>query len=167
MHQPHIQKSIGYYLNGGGFVQRHYRQIFVGRIENQVQDLIRLAEVLGIDVETLDIVKEHNKQIQEKRGRATHQTSFRQHFSKLAIRNLRAFFFTDYQALRELMRYGLLSRQAAKEYGVFDDGVSFGVGNDAFVVDSPNHPSRMILDDNKFWMEWDFKNTKWIYGKTI
>ena len=92
----HIAKGIGWYLFDGDFVRTHHRRTFVGSVERMDEDRLRLAKLLGLEVA--------NQQVQKLRSTA-HDTDISAH----GLLNLRRWYNkTDYAALRELVRYGLL-----------------------------------------------------------
>ena len=39
----HIFKGIDFYMEGGDFIREHHNKMFVGRIDNQQEDLKRLG----------------------------------------------------------------------------------------------------------------------------
>lgn len=127
----HILMGIGWYLNSGEFIRKHHRKIFVGRIENEQEDLLRLGKTLGLKTASEPL-----------NNRKTHDPTYHEEFSDLAQRNLRVFYHSDYQALRALQHHGLLSAKAVAEY---------------HLTDIVHHPERMMLDDGDGWMEWSFE----------
>ena len=95
----HISKGIGFYLDGGEWVGAYHQKMFVGALENGAADLQRLADFLEIK---RPIAPAGNKR-QNTRSRHVQ-------LSELALKNLYAFYKSDYAALRELQKYGLLAK---------------------------------------------------------
>lgn len=95
----HISKGIGWYLDNGGFIEKHHKDIlFVGRVEHMEEDIERLSRKLGFRLEVRDRCKVRmNKDCEQKT------------LSQLATTNLvHLLRDTDYKALETLHRYGLL-----------------------------------------------------------
>jgi hypothetical protein len=92
--EEHVYKGIGFYLEGGAFVEEHHNRMFVGWLENQDESLERLAATLNV---TNHVAKNARK---NKHVKAP--------LSRLAIQNLKTFYETDYAALRALAATGLI-----------------------------------------------------------
>jgi len=92
----HIAKGIGWYLYNGELATRQHRTMFVGSVEDMRSDMVRLSKLLGVDWKHDTIAD----------ARATaHECSI----SEKGVQNLRRWYnSTDYTALRELVRIGLL-----------------------------------------------------------
>eukprot|EP00040_Diaphanoeca_grandis_P010313 m.52781 g.52781 ORF g.52781 m.52781 type:complete len:378 (-) comp21656_c1_seq1:145-1278(-) len=135
----HLRCGIGYYLDGGDFIKRHHRKIFVGRLETQHDDLIRLERVLGL--QTAD---------NPANSRQMHNASYHVDFSEKAKRNLRAQYATDYEAIRQLQKHGLISVRAMTEY------------NTTTTATTADHDEKMLLDDGEQWLLWNATRNTWI-----
>ena len=95
--KEHLAKGIGWYLENGAFVRQHHRRMFVGSVENMDADRRRLSQLLG------DGILERNGDLHI---RTSHHDA---KISAKGARNLRQWYNnTDYAALRELVRLGLL-----------------------------------------------------------
>ena len=94
----HIAKGLGWYLYNGELVRRHHQRMFVGTVESMTEDTTRLAQLLQVDLKRWKMGK----------LRATaHNPNHT--ISPLGKHNLRRWYNeTDYAALRELKRFGLL-----------------------------------------------------------
>lgn len=95
----HVSKGIGYYLYGGKMVRDFHDRMFVGALENGVADLDRLADFLGL---------EGSKKMARNQRKNTH--SMEMVFSETALKNLYAFYDSDYAAIREMEKYGLIAK---------------------------------------------------------
>ena len=92
----HLHRGIGWYLYDGEFVRRWHKQMFVGTVENMDEDMARLSQVLHRQVTPGDVLHVRT---------STHNDTL----SDLGRHNLRRWYnATDYAALRELVRFGLL-----------------------------------------------------------
>eukprot|EP00040_Diaphanoeca_grandis_P031217 m.186381 g.186381 ORF g.186381 m.186381 type:complete len:355 (+) comp32265_c0_seq1:391-1455(+) len=131
----HLLAGIGFYLNDGEFVKTYHRKIFLGKVETQHEDLVRLASVLGLNT---------SKEVPN--NRALHKPSYHFNFTAKAIRNLRARYHTDYNALHALHHHGLLNTQSAIEYKL---------------APLTNHDDIMVLDDGAYTMRWDVHKNRW------
>jgi len=93
----HIWKGTGYYLLNGSLVEQACDRLFVGTVERMDDDLARLALLLD-----LKMPKKQETQLRS-------SNSSNQPMSELAKSNLFQFYRdTDYAAMRELVRFGLL-----------------------------------------------------------
>lgn len=101
----HIHKGIGWYLNDGEFVRKYADQIlFVGKVETMELDIESLAECLNISLTSSKKVRE-NKNYK------------RPYLSPLAIEALLKFYEkTDYKALAELRKAGLIDTKTYQSY---------------------------------------------------
>ena len=126
----HLRMGIGFYLDDGDFVAKHHRKIFLGRIENQHNDLIRLKKTLKLKTAT-----DPTNNIK------MHQPSYHIEFSDKAKRNLRAYYAGDFKALIALEKHGLLSKKAAAEYKL---------------APVSEHDERMVLDDGLHYMYQEY-----------
>jgi hypothetical protein len=113
----HINKGAGWYLYDGDFIRQHANRIFVGTLEHMQEDLVRLARWLKVgNVPALPPTRVSPPSDRD--------------FSAIALANTRAYYnqtgpttfgdssihayvSADYQAMRALVRAGLLS---AAEY---------------------------------------------------
>eukprot|EP00040_Diaphanoeca_grandis_P031218 m.186386 g.186386 ORF g.186386 m.186386 type:complete len:356 (+) comp32265_c0_seq2:224-1291(+) len=132
----HLLAGIGFYLNDGEFVKKYHRKIFLGKVETQHEDLVRLASVLGLNTSNDDVPN----------SRGLHEPSYHYNFTAKAIRNLRARYHTDYNALHALHHHGLLNTQSAIEYKL---------------APLTNHDDIMVLDDGAHAMRWDVDTQGW------
>jgi len=90
----HLFKGIGWYLYNGSLVRRHRERMFVGTVENMNADVARLARLLHVNLSTVPRMR---------------TTAHNHSISPLGRHNLRRWYNkTDYAALRELVRCGLL-----------------------------------------------------------
>jgi len=93
----HIWKGTGFYLLNGSFVEQACERLFVGTVERMDDDLARLALLLDLEMPST----------QDTQLRSTNWSN--QPMSELAKSNLFRFYRdTDYAAMRELVRFGLL-----------------------------------------------------------
>jgi hypothetical protein len=101
----HIYHGIGWYLHNGEFIDKHHKKIlFVGTQENMNNDIIKLNDVLHINIK-------NNKKIRE------NKKTNNKILSRKAINNLINFFEeTDYKALRELVKHGFITQHTYEQY---------------------------------------------------
>jgi hypothetical protein len=111
MHQPeeHINKGVGYYLYDGLFIERHADRIFVGTLERLDEDLDRLARWLNLGTRPspppLRVSPPSMRQFSD-----VAQANIRAYYNKSGpiFRNGRGYVSADYEAMRGLVRAGLL-----------------------------------------------------------
>jgi len=106
----HIYKGIGYYLYNGDFIDKnHHKIVFVGKIENMDEDVLKLEQKLDMKLKLPDKplrknYNHHDKQLSER-----------------AIRNLKEFYKdTDYKALGKLNEYGFISNETLEDYNNYN-----------------------------------------------
>ncbi len=99
--EEHIFKGIGWYLDNGDFVSKNYDKIlFVGKLETMKDDIDKLAEKLGIKLDS-------NLKIREN----IYIDKSKKYLSELAIVNIINFYKnTDYLALEKLYEHGFISQ---------------------------------------------------------
>ena len=100
----HLHKGIGWYLDGGRFVEEHHGNMFVGTTDNQTADFQRLAARLGIEspIDVASVRRNPSKTIA---------------LSQLAVNNLKRIYQTDYSALHAMVRHGLVADLYGSENG--------------------------------------------------
>lgn len=90
----HFAKGIGWYTYDGAFVREHHREMFVGSVERMAHDIKRLGALLGFQKHPVPHIR---------------SSSHAANISARGRLNLRAWYnASDYSALRELVRFGLL-----------------------------------------------------------
>jgi len=115
MHSPieHINKGVGWYLHDGAFIQPHADRIFVGTLENVEEDLARLSHWLNISAVPAPpptrVSPPSNGHMSD-----IAQANIRAYYSRtgptftLGGKDLSAYVSADYEAMRGLVRAGLL-----------------------------------------------------------
>jgi hypothetical protein len=117
----HINKGAGWYLYDGAFIQQHADRMFVGTLEHMQEDLVRLARWLNVT--KVPVPPPTRVSPPSNRG-----------FSAIALANVRAYYkktglnfgsnsnhahayiSAEYEAMRALVRAGLLPSASADEY---------------------------------------------------
>lgn len=107
MKEEHLFKGIGWYLNNGNFIiNRHSRILFIGCQEYMSNDIKRLSEKLGLNLET-DIKLRENVYVD----------SSMKYLSQKAIDNIKDWYKdTDYKALVQIEKYGFISKMTLESY---------------------------------------------------
>lgn len=102
---PHLDRSIGYYLNNGNLVKNRRNQIlFVGKQESFDEDVTKLENILNITFKGIDRKRE-NTHFHDK------------YLSDVAISNIIKWYSdTDYNALIELQKCGFISKETLDSY---------------------------------------------------
>lgn len=103
----HVRKGIGFYLDGGDFVRRHHGRMVVGALERGGEDLAKLADYFNIS----------NPKSKVKNARKNHKSEPKP-FSPLALKNLKVFYESDYAAIREMEKYGLVPKELYRTDGI-------------------------------------------------
>jgi hypothetical protein len=110
----HLNKGAGWYLHDGAFIQQHADRIFVGTLENMADDLVRLSNWLSVDG-TRELPP-RTRVSPPSNGRLSDvaQANIRAYYNKSWSASLPAGLAdsdvsADYQAMRGLVRAGLLS----------------------------------------------------------
>lgn len=108
--EEHLKKGIGWYLDNGEFVKRNNgRILFVGRMENMEEDVVRLSKILGV---TLDAGLKLRENIYVDKSM--------KYMSPLAIKNVIEWYKdTDYKALNVLVEKGWVSSETLKSYNYY------------------------------------------------
>ncbi|EOD18934.1 hypothetical protein EMIHUDRAFT_102405 [Emiliania huxleyi CCMP1516] len=102
----HLHKGLGWYLDNGIFVERHRARLFVGRVETFEHDVARLAHALRLPWPSSVYA---SVSLAERRSSAARPALM----SAQAVANVRrAYDRTDFEALRTLVRAGLLAADA-------------------------------------------------------
>lgn len=101
----HLYKSIGWYLYDGYIQKNHWNILFVGTKETMDKDIKDLNLLLSIN---------NNNNISKKRE---NHSSYDKYLSKKAMNNIINFYEnSDYRALKELVKYDLISSDTLKSY---------------------------------------------------
>ncbi|MCF8260982.1 MAG: sulfotransferase family 2 domain-containing protein [Melioribacteraceae bacterium] len=110
--EQHLNKSIGWYLDNGRFVEQNKKQIiFVGRLEHMRNDF----EILMNRLELNDYFK--NSITQKTRiGEMSYSTEL----SETAINNIRKFYSeTDFKTLDILHKNGFINKETYDRYQIY------------------------------------------------
>ena len=105
-HCEHIGKGIGYYLSNGKFIESYHKNIlFVGTMENIIEDINTLSKLLNVSLHKSENKIRNNDNNNDKI------------LSKLAIKNIIKFYTnTDYKALQILMKYKFINQALYDKY---------------------------------------------------
>jgi len=105
----HLYKSIGWYLYDGYIQKNHWNILFVGTKETMDKDIKDLNLLLSIN---------NNNNISKKRE---NHSSYDKYLSKKAMNNIINFYEnSDYRALKELVKYDLISSDTLKSYYTYE-----------------------------------------------
>ena len=102
----HIHFGIGWYLNGGKFIEKNNKKIlFVGTVENMEDDFNKLCKLLDVKKEY-----KHIKRNTQKMDKS---------LTKMAIQNIINYYKKDYDALKTLNKFGHLTDEYIKNSYIY------------------------------------------------
>jgi hypothetical protein len=113
MNYGHVSLSIGFYLNNGKLIENIHEQIlFVGKQETMNEDLVKLGEILNINININNILK----------NRENIMYKDKKYLSPLAIKNLIEWYKdSDYAALEILKKYNFISEATLESYYKYEN----------------------------------------------
>jgi hypothetical protein len=107
----HINKGAGYYLYDGAFIPQHQDRIFVGTLESMPEDLVRLARWLNLskalELPPIRVSPPSNRAFSD-----VARANVRAYYNKTGLASGGNDVSADYEAMRELVRAGLLRADA-------------------------------------------------------
>jgi hypothetical protein len=101
----HIMRNINFYLFNGEFIEKyHDKFIFVGTMENMEKDLIKCGKIIN---------KTPNLNV---RPRTNDYDSSYKYFSKKGLQNIKNYLYKDYNCIKALYKYKLISKEVYDSY---------------------------------------------------
>jgi hypothetical protein len=108
----HLFKGIGWYLNNGNFIKnKNDKILFIGRMENMKEDIIRLSKKLGV-------VLDENTKLREN----IYVDKSMKYLSPLAIKNIIEWYRnSDYLALNIIYKNGWITEKVLNSYYIYEN----------------------------------------------